>query len=131
MNTMEMLATHPDRSTLAQGQAELVAQLLECAETCTSCADACLAEPKIDMLRRCIRTDLDCADICQATGRVLTRQTQPSAELVRALVEACATACSVCAEECEQHAGQHEHCRICGQICRDCEEACQRFAGGV
>ena len=66
----------------------------------------------------CIRTDLDCADVCTATGTALSRQTQPSPELLRALVEACRTACRVCGEECRCHGDMHEHCRICGECCQ-------------
>jgi hypothetical protein len=44
------------------------------------CADACLGEEKVEMLRRCIRLNLDCADVCNATGRMLSRQQEPDLE---------------------------------------------------
>ncbi len=57
-------------------------------------------------LRKCIRTNLDCADICEATGRVLSRQTEYDAVVTRAILEACAGACRTCGDECQEH-GQH------------------------
>ena len=55
----------------------------DCATSCTICADACLAEEKLEMLRRCIRLNLDCADLCSATGRVLARQTEPDGAILQ------------------------------------------------
>ena len=49
---------------------------VSCAQSCTACADADLAEDDVTEMRRCIRLCLDCADVSQATGRVLTRQTE-------------------------------------------------------
>ncbi len=98
--------------------------ITECAEACTTCAGACLAEENIADLRNCIRTDLDCADICAATARVLARQTPGELAVVRALLEACAVACRTCAEECDRHADHHDHCRACAEACRRCEAAC-------
>lgn len=40
----------------------------ECGQTCTACADACLAEDMVAELRTCIRLNLDCADLCVTTG---------------------------------------------------------------
>ncbi|QGQ20854.1 four-helix bundle copper-binding protein [Cellulomonas sp. JZ18] len=104
---------------------------LECAQTCTACADACLGEEHVADLRACIRLDADCADVCAATAAVLSRQTDPDLKLVAALLEACATACGQCAEECEQHAGMHEHCRVCAQACRRCEAACRALLASM
>jgi hypothetical protein len=98
--------------------------MLRCAQSCTSCADACLSEDSVAELRRCVRLDLDCADICETTGRVLTRQTEYDAPTSKALLAACGEACRTCAEECERHAEHHEHCRICAEACRRCEQAC-------
>ncbi len=122
----KMLDAHPwpghvDRGVLAQ----CIDECFTCAQTCTSCADACLSEK--DMLAelgKCIRLNLDCADICEATGRVLTRQTEYDAPLTKAQLEACREACATCAEECERHAPHMEHCRICAEACRRCQEAC-------
>jgi hypothetical protein len=96
----------------------------DCAQSCTACADADLAEPDIDTLRACITLCLNCSDVCAATGRVLTRQTEFVPELVLAMVQACAAACRLCGDECDRHAHHHEHCRICEGVCRRCEQAC-------
>jgi hypothetical protein len=120
-----MLDTHPwpghvDRDALA----ECIEACVECAQACASCADACLSEDDAQELRKCIRLNLDCGDICEATGRVLTRQTEYDAPVSKAQLEACRRACATCAEECERHAQQHEHCRLCAEACRRCERAC-------
>jgi hypothetical protein len=125
MRTAEMIDAHPgdigfDRDALARAVEALVA----CSQTCTACADACLAEEMVADLRGCIRTDLDCADICATTARVLSRQTSYDAGVTRAQLEACIEACRACRADCEQHASHHEHCRICAEACRDCEQAC-------
>jgi hypothetical protein len=121
-----MLQAHPrpavlDRALLLR----CIEECVDCAATCTSCADADLAEPDVHDMLRCIRLCLDCADVCDATGRVLIRQTEPDSGLLRAVIESCAVACRACAEECETHASHHEHCRICAEVCRGCEQACQ------
>ncbi|MPY67994.1 hypothetical protein SAMN04488058_1483 [Deinococcus reticulitermitis] len=124
-----MLQTHP-RGAQVQNQQALLACIeacFECAQVCTACADACLAEPDVQMVIHCIRLNLDCADICNATGRVLARQTEPQAEVVRDQLRACLTACQACGTECRKHAGHHEHCGVCGESCRRCEQACQNL----
>jgi hypothetical protein len=120
-----MLETHPwqgnvDRKALSR----CIEACYECSQSCTSCADACLSEDGLAELRRCIRLNLDCADICDATGRVLTRQTEYDAPTSKAQLQACREVCATCAEECERHATHHEHCRVCAESCRGCEEAC-------
>ncbi|HEY1119428.1 MAG TPA: hypothetical protein VGE43_17065, partial [Acidimicrobiales bacterium] len=86
-----MLETHPSPAgTLpTDALAEVLHHLEECAQTCTMCADACLAENMVAELRRCIRLNLDCADLCTTTAAVLGRQVEPDAATVRALIEAC------------------------------------------
>ncbi|MFZ5872017.1 MAG: four-helix bundle copper-binding protein [Actinomycetota bacterium] len=125
MRTAEMLMTYPgeigvDRETLGRA----IQAVTECAQTCTACADACLAEKSPGDLVACIARNLDCATVCRATAEVLTRQTASDAELLRALLRACVAACRSCAQECEKHAGMHEHCRVCAESCRACEDAC-------
>ena len=120
----KMLETHP-QATANEALARCVEQCFACALTCTSCADACLAEKQLKQLVRCIRLNLDCADVCDATGRVLTRQTSSDPRLAPSMLETCAQACRVCAEECERHADHHEHCRVCAEACRRCEQACE------
>ena len=125
MQTREMLSTHPTPSPLDQDAlAACIDACFECAQTCTACADACVGEEGDMDLRYCIRTDLDCADLCETTGRVLSRQTEPNWDILKAQVGACLRACQECGEECRRHADHHEHCRVCGEACRRCEEAC-------
>jgi hypothetical protein len=133
MSSAAMLATHPsssssvDRETLARA----VDATLDCSQTCTACADACLAEPDVVSMRRCIRDDLDCADICHATSRVLSRQTVGDPALTRALLEACITACDTCAASCGEHRDHHEHCRICADTCEACGQACRALLAAL
>ena len=128
----QMLETHPwqghvDRDVLA----ECIEACFECAHSCGACADACLSEDSVAALRRCIRLNLDCADICDATGRVLTRQTEYDAPTSKAQLEACRQACATCAEECERHADHHDHCRVCAEACRRCEQTCDRLLAAM
>ena len=84
----------PRTFNLDAGQlAEAIDALLTCAQACTACADACLAEDDVAAMVKCIRTNLDCADICETTMRVLSRQTEYDANITRAQREACAQAC--------------------------------------
>lgn len=129
MKAQQMIDAHPQKWNKVDSAAvtELIESALECAQTCTTCADACLAEEMVSDLRHCIRTDLDCADVCATTARLLSRQTSPAWDLLRAQVGACYRACGECADECEKHADMHEHCRICAEACRRCEQACDRM----
>jgi len=96
----------------------------DCAQTCISCADACMSEGDIQNLLRCIRLNLDCADICNATFSILSRPSMAAPEIWVSQLQTCALACRLCAEECERHASMHEHCRLCAEACRECEQAC-------
>lgn len=131
MNTQDMLSTHPKPTMDLAAVTRAVDAAFECAQVCTSCADACLAEDMVAELRHCVRIDLDCADICNTTARVLSRQTEPDTGLLRAQLEACVRACKVCGDACEQHAEMHEHCRVCAASCRRCEEACNVLVQGL
>ncbi len=128
MNSLEpMLATHPRSSTLDHDALlECLRACHDCAASCTVCADACLAEDMVKELVRCIRLNLDCADVCESTGRVLARQTEPDASLLRAQLSVCADFCAACARECLSHGDRHEHCRLCGDTCLLCEDACRK-----
>lgn len=127
MQTKEMIATHPDvRGNVNQALIEAIEASYECAQTCTSCADACLAEEMVAQLRQCIRLNLDCADICAVTATLGNRRTGSDEEVIRKMLDACVTVCRLCAEECARHASKHEHCRICADSCRRCEMACQK-----
>jgi uncharacterized protein DUF326 len=128
MNVREMLEAHP--ATLAGGldaRVRCIEACGDCTVSCTSCADADLAESDVQDMVRCVRLCLDCADVCETTSRVVTRQTEADAGVVRAVVQACLAACRACREECERHAQHHEHCRICADVCRRCEQACDEF----
>ena len=134
MNTLEnMLRTHP------RGEVRNVSDYLQalkslaiCAETCTICADACLAENgHFGHLRHCITTDLDCAEVCATTRRVLLRQTDSPSALIHAQLHACVVACQLCNEACTEHAGMHDHCRLCAEACRTCQEHCNFLLGVI
>jgi hypothetical protein len=126
MTVREILAAHPRPSPLdTQLLLRCIEDCIECAATCTSDADADLAEPDVHEMVRCIRLCLDCADACEATGRMLLRQTEADLGVLHAEIEACAVACRACAEECEKHASHHEHCRVCAEVCRRCEQSCE------
>jgi hypothetical protein len=127
LHTAEMVSTHP-HAPGRRGMVEGIDACFDCAQACTACADACLAETGVERLVRCIRLNLDCAAICQATGQVLSRQTETDSELVRMQLEACIEACRLCGAECHDHADHMEHCRVCADACRHCEEACQIIA---
>ena len=128
MHTLEqMLTTYPkdlgdiDTARLTQ----TIGRLIECAQACTACADACLSEDNVADLTKCVRSNLDCADACSATANILSRHTGYDANITRAFLEACATAGKSCGDECSRHADMHEHCRICADVCRACEQACR------
>ncbi|APL95679.1 four-helix bundle copper-binding protein [Sphingobium indicum] len=123
MSIHKMIALHPDvgenfNETLATASRHA----MFCAEMCTSCADACIAE-KMDMAQ-CIRSCLDCADVCAATGRLAIRRTAQNIETLRLMLETCARVCELCAEECARH--EHEHCRLCAEMCRECAADCRK-----
>jgi hypothetical protein len=127
MHTQEMIAKHPDvRGSVNDALIAAIDEMYSCAQTCTSCADACLAEQTVAELRQCIRLNLDCADVCLVTATLANRRTGSDEGVIRRMLEACITACRVCGEECQRHAGKHEHCRVCAEECRSCETACQQ-----
>jgi hypothetical protein len=97
---------------------------LRCVHTCTTCANADLAEEDVGELRVCAALCITCADLCNVTARVLSRPAQWDQFIVRRLLEACVRACESSAEECARHAHHHPHCAICEKVCRACTEAC-------
>lgn len=124
-HAQSMLDTHPQTFDVDAGRlAEVIDALLDCANTCTQCADACLSEEDPTGLARCIRLDLDCADICATTARVVSRQTEHDANVTRPLLQACIAACRSCGEECGSHAPRMRHCSICSEQCRRCQQLC-------
>ena len=71
----EMLDTYPRTFNVdADMLARTIEALVECANTCTQCADACLSEQDVPSLVKCIRLNLDCADVCSTTSRVVSRR---------------------------------------------------------
>jgi hypothetical protein len=125
MTFREVFALHPRPTDLDHEiLLRCVEECLDCAASCTACADASLSESDSQELIAVVRLSLDCADTCDATGRIVIRQSAFDLRLMRPVVEACAAACLVCAEECERHAAHHDHCRICAEACRRCEQAC-------
>jgi hypothetical protein len=130
----QMLDTYPrdfnvDKTLLAR----CIEACSRCAQACTACADDCLSERgQVESLVKCIRLNLDCADICEATGRVVSRQTEYYANVTRTQLEACIAVCKSCGDECELHA-QHgmEHCRVCAEECRSCEQACNELLQAI
>lgn len=125
MHTHEMIATHPDvRGNVNEALINAIEEAYDCAQTCTSCADACLAEETVAQLRQCIRLNHDCADVCFTMATLASRRTGSNEEVIRKMLDACITACRLCGAECERHASHHEHCRICAEACVRCEKAC-------
>jgi hypothetical protein len=131
-NARAMLDTYP-RTFNVDGEllARVIDAVVECANTCTQCADACLSEQDVASLVKCVRLNLDCADICTATSRVLSRQTEYDANVTRPQIEACIAACRSCGDECEGHGAHMEHCRVCAESCRRCEEACRELLAAI
>ena len=126
MHTQQMIATHPDvKGSVNLALINAIESAYDCAQTCTSCADACLAEKMVAELRQCIRLNLDCADVCATTATLGNRRTGSNEEVLRKMLEACIAACRLCGAECETHASMHEHCRVCAESCRRCESACR------
>ncbi|MES1925025.1 four-helix bundle copper-binding protein [Salinisphaera sp. T31B1] len=129
MAAQAMLKTHPSPLAFDDELAACIAACFDCAQHCSTCADACLSEEAVAELRGCIRTDLDCADICTATARVLSRQTAFNDSPAATQVKACRDACQKCAQHCEQHGSQHAHCAQCAKACNECAAACDRLLG--
>src|SRR5690349_13722825 len=116
MQAQEIIATHPYvRGNTNDALIRCIEECYSCAQVCTSCADASLAEDDVQDLRQSIRLSLDCADICNITGTIATRRTGSDEEIIRRMLEVCTAACRLCSEECQRHASHHEHCRICAE----------------
>jgi hypothetical protein len=129
MQIQPIIATHPQvKGSLNDALIRAIEQALDCAQICGVCADACLAEEQVAMMRQCIRLNLDCADVCAATAKIAARRTGSNEELILNMLQVCADVCIRCAEECERHADKHEHCRLCAEACRRCESACRSAA---
>lgn len=122
MSIHKMIALHPDvDGDINEPLATAARHAMFCAEMCTSCADACSAEP-MDM-RQCIRSCLDCADVCGATARLAVRRAGSNVAVLKLMLESCAQVCEQCATQCESH--EHGHCKLCAQMCRECAADCR------
>jgi hypothetical protein len=124
--TKEMLDTVPGDVPLSIDDiAAAIDASLRCVQSCTSCADADLAEDDVQEMRTCIALCLNCAAVCDITARLLSRTAHWDQFVVHRLLQACVRVCAECAEECARHAHHHRHCAICEKTCRECERACQ------
>lgn len=50
---------------------KLIHALGNCINHCNYCADACLDEENVSMMKDCIRTDRVCAEVCSTLSQVL------------------------------------------------------------
>ncbi len=122
MPIRKMMAAHPAADGhINEPLAEAARKALDCAITCTACADACAGEPMT--MGQCIRTCLDCADVCGAAARMAVRQTGENPVALSAILRACIETCEACAAECEKH--DNPHCRLCAAVCRECADDCR------
>ncbi|HKL37020.1 MAG TPA: four-helix bundle copper-binding protein [Salegentibacter sp.] len=100
---------------------KLIAALGNCINHCNYCADACLDEDNVKMMKDCIRTDRVCAEVCAALNQVLAIKYND----VEGLVEYCKKVCQSCADECSKH--DHQHCKDCAEACKECVSACEAY----
>lgn len=79
----KMIASHP-RAPGGSDSALIrcIEERFDCAQTGTSCADACVGEDNLEELRRRIRLNLDCA----AAGSLASRQTERNEEVIRRML---------------------------------------------
>ena len=131
MQVREMIETHPSvRGNSSDALIRMIEAAYSGAQTCTACADACLAEDMVADLRQCIRLNLDCAD-CAAAGAAASRRTGSNEPVLRAIIQACAEACRACGDECNRHRDRHDHCAVCADICARCADACDAALNDV
>jgi hypothetical protein len=124
-DTKEMLDAVRTRIPLATDDvAAAIDACLRCTQTCTTCANADLAEENVDELAVCAARCLNCADVCDLTARLLSRPAHWDLYVIHRLLQACARTCDSSAEECARHAQHHRHCAICEKVCRACGQAC-------
>ena len=132
MHTQAIISSHPDvGGKVNAALLKAIDLCFDCAQACTACADACLAEEQVADLTQCIRLNLDCADLCMAAGTIASRRTGSNERIVKGAIEICAEACRLCAEECNRHAPMHTHCRLCAEVCRECQRACREAGASI
>ncbi len=100
---------------------KLISALGNCINNCNYCADACLEEDNVKMMKGCIRLDRVCAEVCSTLNQVLATEYKD----VKGLVEYCKKVCQACADECGKHDTQH--CKDCAKACKECVAACESF----
>ncbi len=125
----DMIFSHP--KFVSEPKKDLLIGCIEAcmdtAQSCTSCADACLGENDAEAMRPLIRLANDCADICSATVKVLSRLNDPNWEVLRSQVQACIASVRQCGALSAEHGRHHEHSRINAESCRACETACGEY----
>ncbi|PTX41720.1 uncharacterized protein DUF326 [Christiangramia gaetbulicola] len=100
---------------------KLISALGNCINHCNYCADACLEEDNVKMMKDCIRLDRVCAEVCSTLNQVLATDYKD----VKGLVEYCKKVCQACVDECGKHDTQH--CKDCAKACKECVTACESF----
>lgn len=100
---------------------KLITALGDCINHCNYCADACLDEENVKMMKDCIRLDRVCAEACAALNQILAINNSN----VNDLVAYCKKVCQQCADECGKH--DHQHCKDCAKACKECVSACEAF----
>ena len=129
-DTNEMIGAVPGGVPLgADAVAAAIDACLRCVQSCTTCANADLAEDDVAEMRTCIARCLNCADVCDTTARVLSRPAYAELAVIHRLLQACVGTCTSSAEECARHAPHHVHCALCEKVCRACVEACTALLG--
>jgi hypothetical protein len=124
----QMLDTYEHTPNLDAGVlAATIEALADCAQACTTDADANLGEQNVAEMVKCIRLCLNCADLCAATAAVASRPAAAEIGVIEPLLAACAAICKSCGDECARHAQMHPHCRVCEGACRRGEQACHEL----
>jgi hypothetical protein len=128
-----ILNAHPRPSPGLDMDALVIAvqECLNCPQSCTSCADACIADPSAAHLGRSIGAALNCADMATAAVRVLSRPTAYDRAVTEAVLRALIEACREGYEEHRKHASDNEACVICAEACRKCGQACRQLLGSL
>ncbi len=97
-----------------------------CIDSCTKCAEACLAcfkasldEMDLNARKDCISILVECAMICQASVAMMSMNGLFSKEQCAL----CEKVCSKCAEECAMF--KDEFSKKCADICLSCAEECR------
>src|SRR5262249_56149591 len=75
-HAQQILEAHPRGPQVdVRSLAACIDACFDCAQSCTTCADADLAEPDYETLIACIALCLNCGDVCVATRRLLSSHT--------------------------------------------------------